>query len=171
MKRVKDHLLLGEEVIGRIPGGMDPIDYYATSSRLLVFGKPGIWLFVLLGVFYFLWPKRYWGSIEYSRISGISLKKHRRYFVLGLFFGAFWTLVGILLLAARVAMPLAVAFIVLGIALFSLFCAKKWAYYQIEAEGLSEKEMKRWRIYRYGARIKTMKIDRFIDTIRQGAGL
>jgi hypothetical protein len=70
-QEVKKVLLPGETILSRFTSSEK--DVYATSNRVLLFQRP-TWA-MLLGIFYLLTAKSFSGILEYSNISGISVKR------------------------------------------------------------------------------------------------
>jgi hypothetical protein len=155
-KKVRERLLAGEEVVGKVSGSStmwDSVDYYATTKRMLRFERSGWWLF-FFGFLGFLKKKEYSGALEYSRISGTTLVARRptSNVIIGLVFGPMMLLAGVCILALSSGSVNDASFygwllILLGLFFLAMFCGIKQTYYQFQARDLSEKEMKEWRIY------------------------
>lgn len=162
-KSVKEHLSVDEEVIGKLSINAD---YYATNKRLLVFKRSEAWIafFGLLGL---LAQKKYHGDVEYSKISGITSKKHRPkpQVIAGLITGVPLLIFGIWFFTLPGATPVGVIFIILALFAIGMLCLKKQTYYQIESLDFNEKDMKKWRITRPRAGRK--RVDHFIGIIKE----
>jgi len=162
-KSVKEHLSVDEEVIAKFSGNTD---YYATNKRLLVFKRSVVWQ-VFFGLLGLLAKKKYHGDVEYSRISGITSKKHRPKLlvIVGLITGVPLLIFGMAFFTLPGGTPLGVIFIILALFGIGMLCAMKQTYYQIEGLDFNEKDMKKWRINRPIARGK--RIDQFIGIIKE----
>ncbi len=163
-KSVKEHLSVDEEVIGKLSINTD---YYATNKRLLVFKRSEIWvaLFGLLGL---LAQKKYRGDIEYSRISGITLKKHRSKLLLiaGLIIALPLLIFGFVFMnLGEAGTVVGWVFIMLALFTIVIMSVMKQAYYQVESQDFTEKEMKKYRLNK--PRIGGKKIDRFVEVVRE----
>ncbi len=162
-KSVKEHLSVDEEVIGKLSINTD---YYATNKRLLVFKRSDIWIafFGLLGL---LAQKKYQRDVEYSKISGITSKKHRPKLLIiaGLIMGVPLLIFGFVFMNMSGGGPVGWIFIILALLTVGIMGVMKQAYYQIEGLDFNEKDMKKWRINRPIARGK--KIDRFVELVRE----
>jgi hypothetical protein len=162
-KSVKKVLTPDEEVTDKLSIGSQ--DFYATTQRLIVFRKSDMW--VLLGwLWYLMAQKKYWGSMEYSKISAISFISFRSkaVFAMALFLFAVCLGFGILFFTMEGAAGFGAAFIAFGIIMGGILCLRKLKYHQIESAELSQKEQEKWRI----PAVKTA--DKFVRTLKELSG-
>ncbi len=164
-KFLAQYLAPDEEIIAEVSIARS-MYYYATSKRLLVFKRSVVWqaFFGLLGL---LAKKRYQGDVEYSKISGITSKKHRSkiQLIAGLIIGLPLLIVGIVFFTLPGATGLGVFFIILALLTVVIMSVMKQAYYQIESQDFAEGEMKKYRLNK--PRIGGKKIDRFVELVRE----
>lgn len=158
---VKERLSKEEKVISRISAGMG--DYYATDKRLLRFRS-----------------KSECDVLEYNKMS----ITFRRYGVGWNTFRIIAVLLGLLAISLGIfsfvgptfvtgttithtKAPLEISFLLGGIGLFVITVALhgRYAYYQIEAPGFDEHDLKKWRIARN--RWGSGKADRFAKIVKE----
>jgi hypothetical protein len=165
-KSVKKQIAADEEVIGKLS---TYADYYATNKRLLFFKRSEAWV-AIFGLWGFLAQKKYGGNIEYSKISDITLKKHRPkgQVIAGLILGIPLLILGIVFISMPEGAPFGATFIVLAIILIMVLSILRQPYYQIESPDLSDKDMKKWRIHR--PRMRGERVDQFIEIIKERVG-
>jgi hypothetical protein len=165
-KSVKEQIAADEEVIGKLSINAD---YYATNKRLLFFKRSEAWI-AFFGLWGLLAQKKYGGDIEYSKISDITLKKHRPkpQFIAGLIIGVPLLISSLWFFSLPETAPIGVIALVLALFALIALCIPKRTYYQIEGSTLSEKDMKKWRLPRFRAGGK--RVDQFVEIIKERAG-
>jgi len=160
---VKDKLLDSEKVISKLSDRSR--DYYATDRRLLSFTK-----------------KSRYDVLEYPDISitckrrGYAFEVARVALILFGIFLAVFGLMGIILgpvysLAGgniRISFLEAIVILALGLFMVYTMASQNNKYYQIEGQGISDTELKKWQIR--GSRWSSTKVDEFAKVIQDRVG-
>jgi hypothetical protein len=119
------------------------------------------------------------GVIEYSQISGISLRTSRTVsFISGLIIGIIVGGLGLFILTialtspykeSRGAWPVGLFFVILGIATGAFISTRKATFWQIELKDKSGASSSQWQIpYRYGSHLIGAE---FVKTVSDKAGI